>query len=188
MTTTLTFARPNFNDSLIVDTDASGDRIGIVLTQKGRPIAFMSHTLGIGKQAWSIYAKEMLAIIKAIRTWRPYVLGRKFFFQIDHKSLKYFLEQCVATPEKQKWVAKLLGYDYKILYRLGCENSVVDALSRCSYSPLLNPLFIPKVTLWDDIRRVANDDLYMQQMSNQSTMDPTGPHSLQNGLCFYKKE
>lgn len=155
MTTTPTLAMPNFNDSFIVETDASGDGIGAVLTQQGQPIAFMSRALGISKRAWSIYAKEMLAIVEAIQTWRPYLLGRKFFIRTDHRSLKYFLDQRVATPEQQKWVAKLLGYDYEILYRPGRENSAADALSRRPDSPLLNPLFVSQVTLWDDMRTAA---------------------------------
>ena len=166
MTTTPTLAMSNFNDSFIIETDASGDGIGAVLTQQGRPIAFMSHALGISKQAWSIYAKEMLTIVEAIRTWQPYLLGQKFFIQTDHRSLKYFLEQRVATPEQQKWVAKLLGYDYEILYRPGRENSAVDALSCRPDSPLLNPLFVPQFTLWDDMKRVAQDDPYMQQVNH----------------------
>ncbi|KAH9763048.1 hypothetical protein KPL70_001041 [Citrus sinensis] len=80
----------------------TGDGIGAVLTQQGQPIAFMSRALGISKRAWSIYAKEMLAIVEAIQTWRPYLLGRKFFIRTDHRSLKYFLDQRVATPEQQK--------------------------------------------------------------------------------------
>ncbi|KAA8525489.1 hypothetical protein F0562_007344 [Nyssa sinensis] len=69
----------------------------------------MSWALGTSKLSWSIYAKEMLAIIEAIRIWRPYLLGRKFYIQMDKCSLKYLLEQHVVTPEQQKWVAKLLG-------------------------------------------------------------------------------
>ncbi|KAL5565238.1 hypothetical protein UlMin_028402 [Ulmus minor] len=187
MTTTPTLAMPNFNDSFIVETDASGDGIGAVLTQQGQPIAFMSRALGLSKRAWSIYAKEMLAIVEAIRTWRPYLLGKKFFIRTDHRSLKYFLDQRVATPEQQKWVAKLLGYDYEILYRPGRENSAADALSRRPDSPLLNPLFVSQVTLWDDMRSAAQDDPYLQQVSRQSTTAPTGPYSVQNGLYFYKK-
>jgi hypothetical protein len=52
----------------------------------------MSRALGISKRAWSIYTKEMLAIVEAICTWQPYLLGKKFFIQTNHRSLKYFLE------------------------------------------------------------------------------------------------
>ena len=75
MTTTPTLAMPNFNGTFVIKTDASGNGIGVVLTQQGRPIAFMSRALGISKRTWSIYAKEMLAIVEAIRSWRPYLLG-----------------------------------------------------------------------------------------------------------------
>ncbi|XP_026378674.1 uncharacterized protein LOC113273121 [Papaver somniferum] len=34
--------------------------------------------------------------------------------------------------EQQKWLSKLLGYDYEIVFRHGKENVVVDALSRLS--------------------------------------------------------
>ncbi|RVW76696.1 Transposon Tf2-8 polyprotein [Vitis vinifera] len=159
LTTTPTLAMPNFNEPFTIETDASGDGIGAVLTQQGRPIAYMSRALGVTKRSWSIYAKEMLAIVEAIRTWRPYILGRKFFIRTDQRSLKYFLEQRVATSEQQKWVAKLLGYDYEIIYRPGKENSAADALSRRPNSPLLNPIFISQVSLWDDIRKAATTDL-----------------------------
>ena len=112
MTTTPTLAMPNFNEPFIIESDASGDSIGAILSQQGRPIAFMSRALGTTKRSWSTYAKEMVAIIQAIQTWRPYLLRRKFYIHTDQRSLKYLLEQRIATPEQQKWVAKLLGYDY----------------------------------------------------------------------------
>jgi hypothetical protein len=40
------------------------------------------------------------------------------------------LEQCLSSPQKNKWLAKMLGYDYEIIYKKGQENSVADALSR----------------------------------------------------------
>ncbi|RVW92515.1 Transposon Tf2-8 polyprotein [Vitis vinifera] len=174
LTTTPTLAMPNFNEPFTIETDASGDGIGAVLTQQGRPIAYMSRALGVTKRSWSIYAKEMLAIVEAIRTWRPYILGRKFFIRTDQRSLKYFLEQRVTTSEQQKWVAKLLGYDYEIIYRPGKENSAADALSRRPNSPLLNPIFISQVSLWDDIRMAAATDLYMKKIFQQAAHDPTG--------------
>ena len=83
MTSTPTLAMPNFTEPFTIETDASGNGIGAVLTQQNRPIAYMSRALGITKQTWSIYAKEMLAIVEAIRLWRPYLLGRKFYIKID---------------------------------------------------------------------------------------------------------
>jgi hypothetical protein len=40
------------------------------------------------------------------------------------------MEQCLSSQEKQKWVSKLFGYDYEIIYKKGKGNVVVDALSR----------------------------------------------------------
>ncbi|KAL6323626.1 hypothetical protein AAG906_039221 [Vitis piasezkii] len=107
-----------------------GDGIGAVLSQNGRPIAFMSRALGVSKQSLSTYAREMLAIIVAIQTWRPYLLGRRFTIQTDQRSLKYLLEQRILTPEQQKWMSKLVGYDYEIVYKPGKTNQAADALSR----------------------------------------------------------
>lgn len=75
MTSTPTLAMPNFNETFVIVTDASGDGIGAILQQQGQPIAFMSRALGVTKKSWSTYAKEMLAIIEAICVWRPYLLG-----------------------------------------------------------------------------------------------------------------
>ncbi|KAL9429454.1 hypothetical protein AB3S75_031294 [Citrus x aurantiifolia] len=68
MTQTPTLAMPDFNDTFIIEADASGEGIGAILQQKGMPIAFISRALGVSKQSWSTYVKEMLAIVEAIRT------------------------------------------------------------------------------------------------------------------------
>ena len=59
-----------------------------------------------------MYEKEMLAILHAVKKWRPYLMGLKFKVKIDHDSLKYFLEQILSSKEKQIWVTKMLGYDF----------------------------------------------------------------------------
>ncbi|KAA8546866.1 hypothetical protein F0562_003295 [Nyssa sinensis] len=143
-----------------------GAGIGTVLTQQGKPIAFMSRALGITKQSWSTYAKEMLAIVQAIRTWHPYLLGRKFYIQTNHRSLKYLMEQCIVMPEQQKWVSNLLGYDYEITYKSKRENSAADALSRVIGSPSLNTLFVPQTSLWNAIMIEAKEHPYMQLKIN----------------------
>jgi hypothetical protein len=72
----------------------------------------------------------MLDILHAIDLWFPYLLGKCFQINTDHQSLKYFMEQRISSPEKQKWVTKIFGYDYEIIYKKGKENVVADALSQ----------------------------------------------------------
>jgi hypothetical protein len=83
MTTTPILAMPNFNETFTVETDVSGNGIGAVLQQQGKLNAFMSRALGVSKKSWSTYAKEMFAVVEAICTWRPYLLGRRFIIQTD---------------------------------------------------------------------------------------------------------
>lgn len=123
-------ATPDFTKTFIIECDASGNGIGAVLMQDGRPIAFESRPIKGKNLLKPIYEKEMLAILHALKQWRPYLLGRHFKVKTDHDSLKYFLEQRLSSEEQQKWVTKMLGYDFEIIYKKGKQNVVADALSR----------------------------------------------------------
>ena len=57
-------------------------------------------------------------------------MGRHFKVKMDYDSLKYFLEQRLSSEEKQKWVTKMLGYGFEIIYKKGKQNVVADAISR----------------------------------------------------------
>ena len=72
----------------------------------------------------------MLAILHALKKWRPYIMGRHFKVKNVHDSLKYFLEQRLSSKEHKKWVTKMLGYEFEIIDRKGKLNFVADALSR----------------------------------------------------------
>lgn len=91
------FGPTKFFWDICVEMDASNDGIWAVLSHQGRPIAFMSKALGVSKRAWSIYPKDMLAIMEEVIIWRPYLFGRKFIICSDQCSLKYFLEQKTNT-------------------------------------------------------------------------------------------
>lgn len=70
-----------------------------------------------------------MAIVFVIQKWRPYLLGMKFLVRNDQRSLKYLLEQRAVSEDHQKWLSKILGYNFHIVYRTGKEKSVADALS-----------------------------------------------------------
>lgn len=130
MSSTPVLVLPSFQLEFTVDTDASGFGVGAVLQQQGRPIAFFSKALGVRHQALSIYEKEMLAVLLAMRKWHAYLVGRHFKIRIDHQSLRFLFYQVAVTPFQQRWVAKMLGYDFEVTYRKGINNKVADALSR----------------------------------------------------------
>jgi hypothetical protein len=72
----------------------------------------------------------MLVILHAIKKWCPYLIGRHFKVKANHDNLTYFLEKQLSLEEKQKWVTKILGYDFEIIYKKGKHTIVADALSR----------------------------------------------------------
>ncbi|GJZ53419.1 transposon ty3-G gag-pol polyprotein [Tanacetum coccineum] len=130
LTTTPTLGLPDWSQPFTVECDASGVGIGAVLTQRGKPLAYFSAPLKGSMLSWSTYEKEMLAVVKAVRKWRHYLLGRPFVVKTDHMSLKYLLEQRLTTPAQARWLPKLLGYDYTIEYKKGVSNRGADAHSR----------------------------------------------------------
>uniref|UniRef100_A0A0D3C3B2 Reverse transcriptase domain-containing protein n=1 Tax=Brassica oleracea var. oleracea TaxID=109376 RepID=A0A0D3C3B2_BRAOL len=185
MTTTPTLALPDFSTPFIIQTDASGEGIGAVLTQQGRPIAYMSRSLGVQKQSWSTYAREMLAIVIAVCTWRPYLLGCRFTIQTDQRSLRYLLEQRILTPEQQKWMGKLVGYDYEITYCPGSANAAADALSRRSHSPCLNTVYTQQTDFWDDLREATTTHPYLLRLGHLADENPGGPYVRRNGMIYF---
>ena len=71
-----------------------------------------------------------MEILHALKKWVPYLIGRHFKVKTYHDSIKYFLEQRLSSEEQQKWVTKMLGYDFKITYKKRKQKVVADALSR----------------------------------------------------------
>ena len=123
-------ALPNFNHSFTIECDASRSGLRVVLMQNLRSIAFHGQLLKGKALQLSTYEKELLALVIVVHKWRPYPLGSPFIIKTDQQSLKYILEQRIATLARQKWLTKLLGYFFVVEYK----NGVVDALSRRSDS------------------------------------------------------
>lgn len=117
MMTLPVLALPVFNVPFEIETDALGYGIGALLMQNKRPIAFFSHTLALRDRVKPVLERELMAVVLAVQHWRPYLLGRKFVVKIDQKSLKFLLEQRVIQPQYQKWIAKLLGYSFEVVYK-----------------------------------------------------------------------
>jgi hypothetical protein len=133
MTKTPVLALPNFQLQFTVETDACAEGIGAVLMQQGQPIAYLSKALGQKHKALSIYEKEFIALIMAVEKWRPYLQRQEFVILTDHKSLTYLNEQNLHSDLQRKAMTRLMGLQFKIVYKPGKENIAADALSRIAH-------------------------------------------------------
>jgi hypothetical protein len=98
--------------------------------QNRHPIVYQSRKLRGPELLYTIYDKEMLAIMHALAKFRQYLVGEKFVVRTDHNSLKYFLDQKDLNERQQKWVSKIQDYDFDIEFVKGKNIVVADALSR----------------------------------------------------------
>jgi RNase H-like domain found in reverse transcriptase len=123
----------------IVMCDASDVGIGAVLEQESEngphPVAFASRKLSGAERNYHVHERELLAIVYALKEWRPYLHGSRFVIKTDHHPLRYLDTQTNLSKRQMRWMETLQEYDYEIVYVQGKFNVVVDALSRISESP-----------------------------------------------------
>jgi hypothetical protein len=155
-------ALPDFTKEFQVETDTSTGGIGAVLMQNHHPIAYLSKALGVKAQALSTYEKECLALIMAITKWKPYLQHREFTILTDHKSLIHLNEQKLHQGMQQKAFLKLLGLQYKVIYKKGILNKAADALSRQDHQEDLTAISISKPTWMETIIEGYNLDAMTQ--------------------------
>lgn len=159
--------------------------------QGGRPISYFSKSLKRRELSLSTYEKEFLALVTVVQKWRPYLLGQAFKVKTDQQSLKYLLEQLVRTPTQQKWLSKLIGYDFVVEFRVGRENLVADELSRqedTTEKGTLWAISTPIVNWADQLKDIYKADPEIQTIFQQLDQEIIGSlkYQLRGGILYYK--
>ena len=131
-------AYPDYNKPFLLETDASEEGLGAVLSQeqdgKVKVIAYASRGLRAGERNMDNYSSrklELLALKWAVcDKFREHLLGSKFVVYTDNNPLTYLQSKSKLKAVEQRWAAELASFDFTIKYRPGRHNQNADALSR----------------------------------------------------------
>lgn len=143
LTTPPILAFPILDQEYRITTDASQTAVGAVLSQEHQledekadlPICYMSRTLNQAERKYAVIEKELLAIVYALKQFRPYVYGRKCLIITDHKPLVWLMKLKNPSSRLMRWKLELSEYDLDIIHKPGILNANADALSRIEITP-----------------------------------------------------
>jgi transposase InsO family protein len=135
-TTAPLLALPDHNRLFRLITDASDFAVGAILEQpdalnRYHPVAYFSKSFQPAKQNYEIHDKELLAIVRALETFRHYLEGRDDTLEIwtDHGNLVYFTTKQKLSHRQARWALFLTCFHFTIIHKPGTYNKS-DALSR----------------------------------------------------------
>ena len=161
--------------------------------QHDQPVAFLCKALGPAHQKLFIYEKEFLALIiliMAVEKWRPYLQRQEFLIRTDHKSLSYLCEQNLHSDMQRKAMTRLMGLQFKMVYKKGKENLAADVLSRVGHLLSIQAVSESKpVWIQDVLNAYATDPRAHVILTRLAIHSPDEEgYSLDQGLIKYKSK
>jgi len=107
-------------------------------------LVLFSHSCKRGKSVqWLITAKcwavqsintapsgKLLAVVKAVKHFHPYLYGRSFVLRTDHAALRWLLSFRVPEGQIARWLERLQQYNFWVEHRPGHRHDNADAISR----------------------------------------------------------
>ena len=156
ITSSPTLGYADFTKPFVVQTDASEDGLGAILSQKQedgsvKPIAFASRRLRPAEKNYyrshhSSYKLEFLAMKWAIaEKFRHYLISTPFTVFTDNNALTYYKTAKLGAIE-QRWAAQLSAFKFNVQYSPGKVNPA-DPLSRAPVCASLEIEHNPSPTL-----------------------------------------
>jgi hypothetical protein len=110
---------PSYSKDFLIFSFASFGTVAIVLLQKNeegqeQPISFFSKALRDAEIMYEIMEKQAYALVKALKSFRVYVLHSKVTAYVPLASVKDILIQPDIDGRRGKWITKILEFDLEI--------------------------------------------------------------------------
>jgi hypothetical protein len=126
---------PDMSKVFFIKTDASLHAIGAILGQRDENkseyvVCYASRILKNAEVHYGISKRECLAVIWAIKQFRPYVYGTKFEVITDNSALKWLMESKDVAHTYARWALFIQEYNIVFHHRSGNKHADADALSR----------------------------------------------------------
>ena len=121
-----------------IQTDATDQGVGAILTQEGKVIAYHSHAFTEAEKGYVAMEKECLAIVSACLKFDHLIYGKPgVVVQTDHLPLiRIFEKPLEGCPKRlQRMRLTLQRFDLKLQHIPGNKNVVADTLSRRPVQP-----------------------------------------------------
>ena len=119
-----------------VETNASDFVVaGVLLQMHGevlKPVAYFSKKMTPAECNYMIYDKELLAIVKSFKIWRPELASVNEPAKVltDHQNLEHFMTTKQLNRWQTRWAEFLSEFNFKISYRPGKKSEKPDTLTR----------------------------------------------------------
>jgi transposase InsO family protein len=149
MTSSPVLGFPTAGGTFVLDTDASNNAIGAVLSQyqdgesldDARVIAYGSKTLSASERNYDTRRKELLAVVHFLNYFRYYLEAKPFHLRTDHQPLKSLLSRkSPLSSQEARWAQILWSFPIvNITYREGCKHGNADGMSRHPYFATSEP-------------------------------------------------
>lgn len=125
---------------------------------KFHPVYYASGKTTSAEEKYTSYELEVLAIIKALKKFRVYLLGIKFKIVTDCQAFALTMKKKDLSTRIARWALLLEEFSYEICHRPGNNMKHVDALSR-------NPL--PSILLMNECKDSIMSRLICAQKSDK---------------------
>lgn len=79
----------DFTKEFLIYADTSSRKLGSVIVQNNRPLAFFSRKLAKAQMNYTVTELELLSIVETLKEFRTILLGHKIKVFTDHKNLVY---------------------------------------------------------------------------------------------------
>jgi hypothetical protein len=161
------------NDFLMC-TDSYKEGLEGILMQEGSVVCYEFQKLNEHEANYVTHDLELAAIVHALKMWRHYLLGRKFILMIDYCGLQHLFDQPNLNARKDRWMALLIDFDFKIKHIKGKENKVADSLNRSMKTIDLTAMSTFETNVRERVNNAQETYTFFQTVTLYLEKEPTG--------------